>query len=170
MSDKSKTKKAPAKKDTKVVLRTSDRQLPCQLSQTELLAKGDEVSKTDAKLSELRVKKKTTTDELTSEIKGLEGAMKQMHQQIRTRSETREVRCEDIADFKNGIVRTIRTDTGKIVETRALLSHERQPGLPGLTPIDGGKKDDKPLKPSEAKKAAKKKDDAPAAEAPATTA
>jgi hypothetical protein len=122
------------------VLRTSKRDLPVVLTQTELLAKGDSVATLHAKGAELRVKKKTMTDEISGEIKGVEGAISVLVGQIRTRSERREVTCEDIADYEHDLVNVTRKDTGQVIEVRALLALERQKPLP-LQGIEGGKVD-----------------------------
>lgn len=125
------------KKDDRL-LRTNKRELPVVLTQAELLAKGDTVASLHAKGAKLRVDKKTMTDEISGEIKGVEGAISVLVGQIRTRSERREVLCDEIADYDNDVVNVVRKDTLQVVEVRALLPHERQRPLP-LKGIDGGK-------------------------------
>lgn len=131
-------RKTMSKEPISNVLRTMKRELPVVLTQTELLAKGDSVSTMHAKGVELRIKKKTMTDEISGEIKGIEGAISVLVGQIRTRSERREVSCEEIADYEAEIVNVVRQDTKQVVEVRALMQHERQRPLP-LKGIDGGK-------------------------------
>ena len=126
----------------KDVLRTLKRDLAVVLTERELLAKGDSVATLHAKGCDLRVKKKTMTDEISGEIKGIEGAIGVLVRQIRTRSEIREVACEEVADYTNDVVNVVRLDTEQVVEVRALLASERQKPLP-LKGIEGGKKPSK---------------------------
>jgi hypothetical protein len=122
------------------VIKAFVRELPVMLSQEELVAKGDEVAKLHRKASELRIKKKQMTDEISGEIKGAEGAISVLVGHIRTRTENREIRCEERVDWEAGIANTIRLDTDEIISKRALLPEERQKTLRG---IDGGKKPEK---------------------------
>jgi hypothetical protein len=121
------------------VLRTIKRELAVVLTPSELLAKGDSVATLHQKASTLRVRKKTMTDEISGEIKGVEGAISVLVGQIRTRSEMREVSCDEVADYANNLVNIIRRDTEATIEVRPLLPTERQKPLP-LIPIEGGKK------------------------------
>lgn len=123
--------------DEKNILRTIKRDLPVVLSQAELLAKGDSVATLHTKATSLRIKKKTMTDEISGEIKGVEGAISVLVGQIRTRSEMREIPCQERADYENDVVHVVRLDTEQIIEVRALLAGERQKPLP-LKGIDGG--------------------------------
>lgn len=115
------------------VLRKIVLDLPCILTSTELLAKGEEVAKLEARASELRLKKK----EMTGEINGHEGAIRALLGHIRGRSEVRAVRCREIADFEVGVARTIRDDIDVVIAVRPLNPEERQQKLKG---IGGGKK------------------------------
>ena len=119
------------------VIKAFVRELPVMLSQEELVAKGDEVAKLHRKASELRIKKKQMTDEISGEIKGCEGAISVLVGHIRTRTENREIRCEERAQWDAGIANTVRIDTDEIISKRALLPEERQKVLRG---IEGGKR------------------------------
>jgi len=112
--------------------------LPCALTDTEVLGKADLVAKLHDEAAALRGKKKAASEEIGGEIKGKEGAISALVGQIRTRTETRAVKCRDEFDFKSGVVQTRRLDTKDVVATRTMTAAERQPTL---FEIPGGKAD-----------------------------
>lgn len=139
MSEKTKTKKTAAAPRTKG--RRVEQDLPVRLKDSELLNLGDEVSKLHDEIRALRIAKKSRVEELTGEIKAKESAIAALVTQIRTRTQTRAVPCEEEFVHKDGIVVTRRLDTKQIVGTRPMTPSERQPSL---FPIEGGKADAKP--------------------------
>lgn len=134
------SEKTKSKKSTAATIRTKGRRvekdLPVVLTDKELLNVGDEAAKLHEKVTNLRIAKKARVEELTGEIKATEAAITALTLQIRTRTVTRPVMCEEEFVHRDGMVVTRRLDTRKVVESRPMTPGERQPGL---FPIDGGK-------------------------------
>jgi hypothetical protein len=125
-------KKAPSKAEGRRV----EIELPCRLTDEELIARGQSIAELHEEAGALRLQKVQASGQIGGEIKAKEAAIGVLVQQLRTRTEARKVECVEELDFKEGIARTRRLDTKEIVGTRTLTAAERQPSL---FPIEGGK-------------------------------
>lgn len=108
------------------VSRKFTRPLDVKLMDGELLAKLDELA---AKL----VKKEEVEDELKNVSAGYKGQIKTLRQEIHditkavtTKTEEREVECEERMNFTASTVEVVRLDTLEVVESRAMTLRERQ--------------------------------------------
>jgi hypothetical protein len=103
--------------------------LPVHLTERELLERGDalvkqfdDLDKIEAALSEAKAEAKAAREPV-------EESIRQLKIQIRTKKEPRPVECKLEPDFANGVMETIRLDTGEIVTARPLAPEERQESL-----------------------------------------
>jgi hypothetical protein len=76
-----------------------------------------------------------TVDELADRIKTLKAGAKEARAKAKRGTETRMLECREEKDFRLGEVRVVRSDTGQIVETRAMTGDERQVKINGAAPV-----------------------------------
>ena len=127
----------------KTLLAREDRELPTKLSQEELVAKGRELAATLDELraeedaqSVIRQEAKARATEISGRVDALRGL-------VLAQEERRTVTVEDWAHHDEGVVRSIRLDTGEEVHSRAMTDEERQ------MPIDFVGPPPKPAEPEE---------------------
>lgn len=125
-----------AKKTMRVVRATGERMLsehieplPVQLSKDELLARGtslvrlrDEERKHGLEFEQAKHKHKEAQGRIDEERERLEQA-------IRDHREPRPVKVQSWARYDQGRMESIRTDTGELIDERALLAAEMQEEL-----------------------------------------
>jgi len=113
------TQEAPVR-DT--ILKT----LPVVLTNEELVDLGQELAEREEHLRESQQEKKDTAKAIDGQIKSHEAEILRLSRIIRARQENRDVGCEIRKDYKDGLVETVRTDTGEIVASREMTVEERQ--------------------------------------------
>jgi len=101
-------------------------ELSCDLSDAEAAERAtelvDELGRR-ARTVEVHKERKAT---MRAELSDHDTKIERLRAQASTKSETRAVPCDVVFFFDDGVAKTIRRDTGKIVKTRPLESHERQ--------------------------------------------
>lgn len=98
------------------------RELPCALTEAELLARGDAMA--DCELVIDKLKEKRT--KLTKKIGEKRKERFELGTVIDRGEETRDVRCVWIDDFTHNLKRLIRQDTGDEVEQVTMTAEDRQ--------------------------------------------
>lgn len=114
-----------------------DRELLCGLTEDELLAKGEALAASVAKLKQLEDEKKEAVSIMGGRIDAAKGEGLRLSQHVRSKSEPRIVRCywvrRDRSDPKTGAVRQVlvllRADTHDLVETREITAEDMQETL-----------------------------------------
>jgi len=101
------------------------RTLTCELTEDELLARGDEMAKTYIQVAALDLEKKR----LTAKIKPLDERIQELVLIIDSKQEERRVECRWVYSYDIGIKALIRPDTGEEIETGRIKDHERQQQL-----------------------------------------
>jgi hypothetical protein len=101
------------------------RELPCELNQTELLARGDAMADAELEIERYKLERSAVADK----IKAKRAERRKLAGVVDTGVEQRDVRCVWIEDFAHNCYRLIRQDTGAEVDTRAMTAHDRQEGL-----------------------------------------
>ena len=143
---KSKTKPA-ADKDQKSTKITLTKTLLCKLSEKELARAGKDLADNMDKIEAIEQQKKTADDGFKKDIGLLEEVTTTLRGMLKSGAQEREVKCEQVTDYRNGEVRIKRLDTGEVYSKRNMTKEESQLPLepkkaPGkLIPMDGGKKD-----------------------------
>jgi hypothetical protein len=105
--------------------RTSQRELPCELSAEQLIAYGAEMAECELKIGELE----NSRDDLNKEIKGRRGRRLELATMIDNGSEDRLVECRIEESLAENVKRVFRCDTGEKIEERALTGIELQAWL-----------------------------------------
>lgn len=134
--------------DQKVVKKTVTRTLPCKLSEKELAKLGPKLASNMDKIEAVEAAKKTADDGFKKDIGLLEEVSTKLRGMLRSGTEEREVKCEEVTDYRAGEVRVTRLDTGETYEKRNMTKDEVQLPLDAagkkagkLLAISGGAKD-----------------------------
>ena len=119
----------PKKKIPDVIETKEQRHLKCELTDTELLSKGNELANKMDQIAALEDTKKAyvtqlkaQTDELTAQTKVLQGA-------VRNKWEFRMVECIHRMFRKSCVVTVVRQDTEQKIVDRKMTMDERQSNL-----------------------------------------
>lgn len=125
------------------------RSLPCKLTETELLERGQRAAGLVDKIAIVEDARKSEAKRAKDEIDRLTGKLSDVCREVRTKTEYRDTEVKREKDYKRGVEETYRLDTGEIVETRTLTPAERQvellvvrDGVPaesivGVPPLEG---------------------------------
>jgi hypothetical protein len=135
-----------ASKDT-MLMGSKKEDLACKLTQEELLDRGQQLARVNSEIDQHETHSKQVKDDLKATESRLDAERAKWAGVVRARAEYRPVEVDMIADFKEGVVREIRTDTGEEVRARALTDAERQGKL---KLHEDGKKPARPGVPSDA--------------------
>lgn len=119
-------KKAPTEKKISEHIE----QLPVKLTDTELLDRGQKLAKIQSDLAEHYANEESIKKQLKSKEAALEAERSKLAGAIRSKAEPRDVRVEEWARFKSGVIEHIRMDTGEVIFSRDLMPSERQTTLP----------------------------------------
>lgn len=140
---KTKAKKPTAPKSVK-------RDLEVALTDSEMLKRNEELLAAMQARDDLIAAKSEATSNINASIKLAAQHVKELASALRNKKEKREVDCIERMIFPTNTVEIVRTDTGAVVEKRAMTPDERQPVLfdapltATVGEIAGGKKG-KPL-------------------------
>jgi uncharacterized protein (UPF0335 family) len=110
------------------ILKRIVKTLSCPLSQEQLEARGQELATTCEKISRLEDEKSFVAKQFKEKIEPLVERRIVIARQVRTKSEEREVECEIMLVRDDGVVRTIRLDSGELVDSRAATIDELSRG------------------------------------------
>jgi len=113
------------------------RTLSVQLTKQEIIERSTQQAELVKKLEDKEAEKSEVTTRLTSSIKELKRELQLVAQEVRAGQRWAEVEVARQKDIKRGVEETIRTDTGEIIETRALTPAEMQLDLIGGASASG---------------------------------
>lgn len=119
-----------------------DVNLPCKLTEEEELLKGQEMAAALVEVRKLEEKKAAEASNMKAQIDAAKLTLATLGGIVRTRTEFRNVECEETRDERQMLIIRTRLDTGEIIDSRPMTEDERQPKLFAI----GGK----PAKKSEA--------------------
>jgi hypothetical protein len=118
-----------------VILYTQLRELPCPLTNDELLAKGDALATTLREVEEEGEAQATARAAMKERMTALVVKQNKLRQEVQEKRELRSINVEvQIADRKKALVQEVRMDTGEIIRTRFADDNERQQLLPMTLP------------------------------------
>lgn len=112
-----------------------ERDLPCRLTEAELLKKGDRLAAIELEIAELKDKRAG----VSAEIKDLADERADLADAVDRKLEKRKVPCEWRKDFEAQRVVLVRLDTAEVVDERPLTADDRQVSL-----LTDGSDDDPP--------------------------
>lgn len=102
------------------------RELLVPLEDKQLIKKGDQLVDAEMRMTALQDEKNAAVAGWNKDIKDVRTAIKTLVSELDSKKELRTVKCFDNADFKKNKIDTVRTDTGEVVETRAMTAEDRQ--------------------------------------------
>jgi uncharacterized membrane-anchored protein len=105
------------------------RQLPVELSEQELLIKGNELAVLNEELSTTESQKKVANQGFKEVLDRTQEQIDRLAKIVREKKEYREVEVVDRKNMDRMTMDTIRLDTGEVVSYRELQGHERNLGL-----------------------------------------
>ncbi len=115
--------------------------LPCELTEPELRARGDEIAKLVGDQEIVELEKKEAAESHNAEIKSLVGAQSTLAKQVRERREYRMVDVRRIAVENLKLIRWVRADTDETVRERPMTEEEKQihlfPAAPDEAKVSG---------------------------------
>lgn len=113
------------------ILKTETRDLPCPLTDSELLAKGDALANCLRAIDEERESQEAAKAEMKERLASLVADIGKLRQQIQERREFRPVSVDIVLkDHKKALVTEVRVDSGEILRDRFMDDDERQLPLP----------------------------------------
>lgn len=127
MSKEQKEKPIP---DTKV--QNFGQSLRVQLTPDEVADRADRAACKIAERDDHEAQAKAAQKHAKSTIEQYDAEIRNLSNEVRNRSTYRTVECERQYDYRAGMYREIRLDTGEVVLERRLTAAESQPELPFL--------------------------------------
>lgn len=113
-----------------VTLKKVTRNLPCRLTEGELLARADDLSVVVQETTAEEGRQTDVKAQMKARLTELDARKTRLAITIGRKEEYRDVEVEHLADLQAGTVSVIRTDTGESIETRPMTEQERQTSLP----------------------------------------
>lgn len=101
-------------------------QLPCELTQTELVAKGEQLTDTLRALDKLEDDKRAFGEKHKRAVATVETARDSLATEITEKTEYRQVEVMESPDYKRGTVSVIRLDNSTLVRERPMTEVERK--------------------------------------------
>lgn len=77
-------------------------------------------------LKQIEQNAKAAASQFKSEKEGAQGELDSAARKYKDGYEMRDIECEEVADFENGVVRLFRTDNGEMAQERRMSNEERQ--------------------------------------------
>ena len=106
-----------------------DKELPCALTIQEHHLKSKALAESLHQRAQIKLEQELANTEFKSRLKAVGEQVELLAREVRTGNEYRQVQCFDRPDWSDGMVETIRTDTGEPVARRPMLPEERQQKL-----------------------------------------
>ena len=116
-------------KNEKDKIENYDAPLRCKLTDDELLARGQDLAEAQTEISSLEDSLASISSEYKAKIKMQEARIAVLSGTIRAKQELRQVKCQRLFVFKDGVVREVRLDTDEIINHREMTTEERQQNL-----------------------------------------
>jgi hypothetical protein len=96
--------------------------LPCRLSDSEVLAKGEALAAARLLIEELKAQRKVINDRISAQ----QDEVLELATLIDARAEERDVPCKWVDDFAHKVRKLIRQDTGEEVESVTMTADDLQ--------------------------------------------
>ncbi|MDR4483865.1 MAG: hypothetical protein R3B95_11740 [Nitrospirales bacterium] len=115
-----------------------ERDLPCKLTNEELLSIGKRLGALSDECEKRAVEKAAFNKELKEQEEKAQDEMSVLRRELRTGIQPRIIECEERHDFERGAVTIMRLDTGEIVEERTMTLADRQVAFEDWRPDEPG--------------------------------
>lgn len=103
---------------------TQVRELPCALTPAEVAARADEAAFCVSEIERIKDARKLAVGEFKTQLEEVQARLAVLSEQVRSKVERREVECHVF--LERNCAEVIRTDTGELVQQRALSQDEMQ--------------------------------------------
>lgn len=118
--------------------------LPVRLTEAEIGERARRAALARRRVAEYESQQKAAADHWKLKIKTAEAERDELLDAIDSGVEDRAVECVEIFEWRTGLVRVTRADTGETIRERAMTAAERQPNLPHTAPPSAPHVDDTP--------------------------
>lgn len=105
------------------------KEIKVKVKKSEQETKKDELVQVDRQIRERAEEKASAMAEFNDDLKKLRERQRKLLDVIKDGEETVEVECVEEADERRMEVKTIRKDTGEVIDRRPMTADERQLGL-----------------------------------------
>lgn len=112
-------------KSKKPEVTTVQRELPCQLSDDQIIERANAMADLDAEISKLKDRRKS----VNQKIREKDDERLKLSDEVEKGTELRMVTCRVDEDFAHNVVRIVRNDTGETVEERPMTAADRQESM-----------------------------------------
>lgn len=102
------------------------RNLKCDLTPEEWEAQAMRHAEVEQGMRSLEAQRKQVTADLKAQKEALDAELERIGHKVRTKTEYREIECEQQMWPREGVVVVIRLDTGDEIERRPMFDSERQ--------------------------------------------
>ena len=106
--------------------------LPVPLTEKEIAERAKRAAAFRAMVAEYEASKKSAADHWKAKIELAENERDGLLDAIAMGTEERPVECLESREYRLGVVRVVRVDTGEVISDRAMSFAERQGTLPGV--------------------------------------
>lgn len=113
-----------------IAIKRVTRNLPCRLTETELLTRADELSVVVQETTAEEGRQADVKAQMKARLTELDPRKTRLAITIGRKEEYRDVEVELMADLQAQTVTVYRMDTSEAIETRPMSEHERQSALP----------------------------------------
>lgn len=102
------------------------RDLRCELTDSEVAAVAEELALQVGEREKTETAKASAAAAFGATLKAQAQEIGLLGRKVRDKAEQRAIECQRIADYKQGVMETVRLDTGEVISRRALTVEERQ--------------------------------------------
>ncbi len=100
------------------------RELVCALTDAEVARKSNEMAAAVGRRHEIEAERREYAGRTRADLKGLTGQVEQLAEQVRSRAESRPVRCKTVSDTDRKKVAVFRLDTMECLDVRDMSESE----------------------------------------------
>jgi hypothetical protein len=98
--------------------------LRCPLTAKEVAGRANELARIQKQIEDNETEAKSVADAYKQKRKGLEVRRRELAREVREESTFRPVEC--VQRYEDGLIQTVRTDTGEVIAERPATESERQ--------------------------------------------
>jgi hypothetical protein len=100
------------------------RELVCALTDEEVARKSNEMAAAVGRRHKIEAERREYAARTRADLKGLTGQVEQLAEQVRSRAESRPVRCKTVSDTERKKVAVFRLDTEECLDVRDMTEQE----------------------------------------------
>lgn len=121
-------------KEEKTLKRSVTKQLPCKLTDAEILAYGRDLARAHSDMSRIDDEFASQKQEFKFRADEQKAIIGKLSARVHSGQETRDVECVETKNWSRSIVTITRTDTKEEIENRPMREDEKQMQLTQIDP------------------------------------